>query len=122
LEVPVSVIRSPFSRVHEWFEHLPSLLQRAFGRICPSRHSLVPRDRSANHRGMVSILHHALKNDWPCVELATHSSELMPGCSPFFPDEKSIDRLYSRLDAIFSFASKNFQGMTLEKFREKYEG
>ena len=69
---------------------------------------------------MFALLHHALKNAWPCVELATHSSELMPGGSPFFPNEKSIERLYRRLESFFAFAAKNFQGMTLEEFAASF--
>jgi hypothetical protein len=118
LEVPLSVIRTPYARIHEQLEHGPSILRRAVNRFFPPHHWLVPRDRSTDHRGMFAILNHALKNDWPCVELATHSSELMPGGSPFFPDEKSIERLYRRLDSLFEFAAKHFQGMTLEEFRK----
>jgi hypothetical protein len=67
----------------------------------------------------LAILRHALEHDRPCVVLATHSSELMPGCSPFFPTAASIERLYDRLDALFCAAAKNFRGMTLCEFRNQ---
>jgi hypothetical protein len=120
LEVPVSVIRTPYAKVHELLDNRISLVRRAFGRFFPAWHTMMPRDRWANHRGMSAILRHALKNQRPCVELATHSSELMPGGSPFFPDEKSIERLYRRLETLFDEAAKNFRGMTLEEFRDAY--
>ncbi len=116
LEVPLSIIHSPYARMNGWLEHGSSLAQRCFGRFFPARHWLVPRDRRANHRGMSVILRHALANHWPCVVFATHSSELMPGGSPFFPDEKSIERLYRRLEEIFAQAAAHFRGMTLEEF------
>ncbi|MCC6125931.1 MAG: deacetylase [Pirellulales bacterium] len=122
LEVPLSVIPSPYSRLNAWLEGGPSLARRAFGRFFPPRYWLVPRDRRANHRGMRAILRHALKNGWPCVELATHSSELMPGGSPFFPDDKSIERLYRRLESLFALAAKHFRGMTLEAFAAAFSG
>jgi hypothetical protein len=121
LEVPLTVIPTPCAKMNGWLEHGPSIMQRAFSRFFPPRHWLVPRDRWANHRGMSAILRHALENDWTCVEFATHSSELMPGGSPFFPDEPSIERLYRWLESFFSLAAKNFQGMTMEKFAENFQ-
>jgi hypothetical protein len=56
------------------------------------------------------------------VELATHSSELMPGGSPFFPNERSIERLYETLESLFCEAAKNFRGMTLENFESEFSG
>jgi hypothetical protein len=120
LEVPLSVIPSRDARLNCWLEHAPSIVRRGFGRFFPARHWLVPRDRRANQRGMLTILEHALAIGWPCVELAIHSSELMPGGSPFFPDEASIERLYRRLESLFAAAAKNFRGMTLEQFAAGY--
>jgi hypothetical protein len=120
LEVPLSVVLTPYARLNGWLEHGPSLLRRAFSRFFPSYHWLAPRDRLTNYHGMLAILHHALKNDWPCVELAMHSSELMPGGSPFFSDEKSIERLYRRLEMLFSLAAESFRGMTLEEFGDSF--
>jgi hypothetical protein len=116
LEVPLSVVRSPYSRLNGWLEHGPSIVRRAVGRFFPAIHQMVPRDRLAKTRGMFAILDYAMTNDWPCVELATHSSELMPGGSPFFPDERSIERLYRRLESLFATAARSFQGMTIAQF------
>ena len=52
--------------------------------------------------------------------LATHSSELMPGASPFFPTARSIERLYGRLETLFSSAANEFRGMTLSEFRKEF--
>lgn len=120
LEVPVSAIRSPYARMYDWLKLGPSIVRRGFGRIYPAVHEMVPRDRWANHRGMMAILRHALQNGWPCVELATHSSELMPGGSPFFPDEQSIERLYRRLESLFAFAAQNFRSLTLAEFAAEF--
>lgn len=45
-----------------------------------------------------------------------HSSELMPGGSPSFPNDTDIEYLYGRLEEIFSIASRYFQGATLREF------
>jgi peptidoglycan/xylan/chitin deacetylase (PgdA/CDA1 family) len=120
LEVPLSVVRTPYAGVNDWLKKAPSIVRRGFGRFFPTTYWMVPRDRWANHRGMMMIMHHALINGWPCVELATHSSELMPGGSPFFPDENSIERLYRRLERVFSLAAENFRGMTLQEFAAEF--
>ena len=42
-----------------------------------------------------------------------HSSELMPGGSPSFPDEQSIENLYRSLEAFFEAISDDYAGMTI---------
>ena len=50
------------------------------------------------------------------VMFMLHSSELMPGGSPNFKTEKDIEKLYSDLDSLFSYASKTRKGITLENY------
>ena len=52
---------------------------------------------------MLAILHRAREERWPCVQFALHSSELMPGGSPTFRTEDSIERLYEDLEALFAY-------------------
>jgi hypothetical protein len=51
------------------------------------------------------------------VEFMLHSSELMPGGSPTFKTDESIERLYDHLDALFERASALFHAATLTEFR-----
>jgi hypothetical protein len=122
LEVPVSVLPRQCKLLNCCLEHAPTFLCRAIGRFFPAYDWLAPRDRWANRQGMFRILRHAIEARRPCVELATHSSELMPGGSPFFPHEKSIERLYDVLESLFSEATRSFRGMTLENFAEEFSG
>jgi hypothetical protein len=46
----------------------------------------------------------------------THSSELMPGGSPYFPTTAHIEDLYESLDALFADVATRFRGMTLSNF------
>jgi len=46
----------------------------------------------------------------------THSSELMPGGSPYFPTKEHIERLYRSLETLFSEVSRHFRGLTLTEF------
>lgn len=55
------------------------------------------------------------------VEFMIHSSELMPGCSPFFKDETSIEQLYSDMDELFLYArKKGYDGVSLKDYRYDY--
>jgi hypothetical protein len=49
------------------------------------------------------------------AEFMLHSSELMPGCSPTFPTQKSIDKLYDDLEELFDYAKElNYIGTTFK--------
>ena len=48
-----------------------------------------------------------------------HSSELMPGGSPTFKTEESIEVLYGQLKTIFEYASDRFEGMTIGEYGTK---
>jgi hypothetical protein len=117
LEVPVSAIETCYVLLNAWFRSTPKLLRRLIRRFCPPVLTLVPRDNARNSCYLQAILRHALEHHWPCAQLAIHSSELMPGASPFFRTAKSIERLYLRLESLFSFAAGNFRGLTLSEFR-----
>ncbi len=57
----------------------------------------------------------------PYLMLMFHSSELMPGGSPYNPDGASVERMYEQLDALFQFLTESgVTGSTLEAFAEPY--
>lgn len=57
------------------------------------------------------------------IEFMIHSSELMPGGSPYFKTDEDIDYLYQLLNFIFQFGTKmGFQGVSLNQFQEQYRG
>ena len=45
-----------------------------------------------------------------------HSSELMPGGSPTFKDEASIENLYHGIEVLFEHCAKCFEGYTLSEY------
>ena len=52
-----------------------------------------------------------------------HSSEFMSGGSPYFKDQKSIDKLYEDLEELMAYAKNNgFIGMTMGEFYNEYIG
>ena len=47
-----------------------------------------------------------------------HSSEMMPGGSPSFPDEKSIEELYECIEKLFVYAKqKGYMGCKLSDYQ-----
>src|SRR3972149_1848749 len=120
LEAPLSVIETRYAGLNRWLERAPRLLRRISRRFFPPIFEMVPRDKKNNLPHMLLILHHAIEHRRPCVELATLSSELMPGASPFFPTADSIQRLYDRLEILFSTAVETFQGMKPSEFRQEW--
>ena len=46
-----------------------------------------------------------------------HSSEMMPGGSPYFKDESSIERMYHDVERLFQYLSnKDIKGITLDEY------
>lgn len=67
---------------------------------------------------LIELLNEVTK-DKQCdyVEFMIHSSELMPGGSPYFKTEKDIERLYKGLEQVFVYATTNgYEGVTLEEY------
>lgn len=68
---------------------------------------------------LVDIISRERKTDYLMFML--HSSEFMPGGSPSFTSEESIERLYKNLDILFKRISKNFLGCTFKDYYEKHK-
>ena len=79
--------------------------------------SLWLRPNGNNLEQMKYVLKMALKNNSEYVMFMLHSSELMAGGSPTFKNQESIEKLYSDLKDLFSFASSYYEGITLRDYR-----
>ncbi len=109
LEVPVTIGATRPGWVERFLPH----------RLFPRLTWLRPDGR--NLRGMLRLLDAASAQQAPCAEFMLHSSELMPGGSPNFPDAASIERLYRHLDELFAAAARSFAGSTLSAFTEIFK-
>ena len=81
---------------------------------------LRPRNSSDNLQDMMyltDIISKEKKTDY--IMFMIHSSELMPGGSPSFPDQESIERLYTNLDVLFKKLGEGFCGSSLYDYYEK---
>jgi ribosomal protein S18 len=52
------------------------------------------------------------------AEFMIHSSELMPGGSPYCKTEESIEYLYKRIDILFNYIADTYRGSTLKEYGE----
>ena len=124
MEIPVTVVRT---RQHG---PLVELIRRnlsssfygtiVFKRLFPNYLILIPT--GANLEALMRILQFAREEKRPYIELAIHSSELMPGGSPKVPTEQRLQHLHEDLEIFFAAASEIFQGMTLNEYYERVVG
>ena len=57
------------------------------------------------------------ENDCDYLEFMIHSSELMPGGSPYFTTEDSVDKEYETITKLFEYIhSKGYVGVTLQEY------
>jgi hypothetical protein len=112
LEAPVTIVRK--YRFAQPIEDYVPLIRRYVGRAFPAVVWMRPTGR--NLRFLIGLLDQARQERWPYVEFMLHSSELLPGGSPTFGNEASIEKLYEDLEALFDAAAGHFQGATLSEF------
>ncbi|MFN8548678.1 MAG: deacetylase [Candidatus Eisenbacteria bacterium] len=126
LELPMTVLYSggPLA-------HLPPVWRWADGvRYSPAgkvlnRLGWTARPFRAKHdtalRELLSMVRNARRLGLPYVMLMFHSSELMPGGSPYNPDPAAIERLYRLFESLFaSLADDRLEGATLTEFAQPY--
>jgi hypothetical protein len=116
LELPVTIL-SLAPRAIERLRHaLPerAIPRRVLNRLYPPRAWLRPDGKS--RRRLLRVLAQALRERRTYLEFMIHSSELMPGGSPTFPDQESIEALYRGLEALFAAAALRCRPATLTGF------
>lgn len=115
LEVPMTIV--PRSRP-AWLSRAAdpaSLAGRVVNRLSPEVTWLRPNGR--NRRRLLDLARTARAEGWQHVEFMIHSSELMPGGSPYFRSRRSVEGLYADLEALFADMSSGFDPVTLTEFR-----
>jgi hypothetical protein len=116
LELPMTILRSSAFPLRHVGELMPraSLPSRAWNRLFPPVLWLRPNGR--NLRQMLQVLARVRREKRSYAEFMLHSSEFMPGGSPTFRTQESIEQLYRDLEHVFSEAAAGFKGGTLAEF------
>ncbi len=71
------------------------------------------RPNGNNLNSMRYLVNKAVSNNDDYIMFMLHSSEMMPGGSPVFKTEESIEKMYKDVEAVFELISRNFQGIKL---------
>jgi hypothetical protein len=121
LEVPVTVTAPYVSKACRIARSV--LETNCFGakvarRLFPRCAWLYPKGN--NHRAQRGLLRAVTEAGRDHAEFMIHSPELMPGCSPRFPSERSIEILYETLEQLFAYASGRFTACTLSEYFTRF--
>ncbi len=126
LEVPVTVLfpgwptrRLPGLQA-AWANNPGAAWARVLGRLGQAAVWMRPF-RHKTPEQLVAVHQAATNLGLPCSEMILHSSELMPGGSPVFPDKASIEGLYRTLEVAFeAIAATGARGCTLAEFADQF--
>jgi hypothetical protein len=122
LEVPVTIrpryhsaFRKTYERIRDRFAG--KLFRAVFG----LPYSWV-RPTGENLSEILETVDWAIEQELPVIEFMIHSSELMPGGSPYFQTSEQIEILYRDLAELFAAVNKlDLRGFTLADYRSSYE-
>lgn len=109
LEVPLTVMPSRVLLGDSLKQNIKTLLRGRNLQLRPAMYSL---------REMKYVVDECSKSSaQDFLEFMLHSSELMPGGSPYFKTRESIEQEYETLDRIFEYInSKSYKGVTLKEY------
>lgn len=121
LEVPMTIRRTnrfAFDAVCE-----PKDVLRQGKRLLMGQWQWLRPSKNPSASSLTSLLRDVSKSDDAYAMFMIHSSELMPGGSPNFPDASSIERLYQVIDRTFAVAARlGFEGQGMTAFAKGYSG
>lgn len=119
LEVPVTIRNS-----HKYFlpEKFTCKTMAASLLSAVKGNALWLRPTGYNLKQMEYLIDKVIVSDDKYLMFMLHSSEMMPGGSPTFRTEESIEKLYLDLGKIFDKIAPNFRGITLRDYERGYYG
>lgn len=116
LEMPVSILKLHCFNKGSYLHRIKNFIKGDYIWLRPAASSysamirLVKELESQNNEQEMSFL-----------EFMIHSSELMPGGSPYFNTVESIEREYEEMDRLFSYLkNKGYVGITFEEYYKIY--
>jgi hypothetical protein len=116
LEVPVTIIPVVGSGKLRKTKFLSPVL-RTLDKVVPPRWL---RARPDNLKDLRCALQKANRENRHYIQYCLHSSELMPGGSPKFPEQAHIDNLYHDMEILFTMVHDRYEGVTLKEYHNKF--
>ena len=116
LEVPMTIQNYPAYRIVKEVFKNPSEYKEIMER------KIWLRPNGGNLEDMLAIVNRDEKRRCGYLEFMIHSSELMPGGSPTFKSERSIEKMYRDLEAVFERIRNSYKGISLTGYAQKLGG
>ena len=114
LEVPVTI-----RHLHDFCSDRYSSLNsfaKEFKWFIKGRNEWLRPDTSCSSIKMRNVIDASRDSDY--VMFMLHSSEMMPGGSPSFPNADSVDRLFDSMENVFAYAKQiGYKGITLANYQ-----
>lgn len=117
LEIPMTVRRLHIRNGRNtggWKGKAHQLKDRALGRNIWLRPSI------CSEQEIYALLRHMKQEESDYLEFMMHSSEFMPGGSPYYTTQHEIDDMFALLDRIYSIIKTEYQGCTLKEYGHIY--
>lgn len=67
---------------------------------------------------MIEMIETSKKNGFDYVDLMIHSSELMPGGSPYCKNLDDVNQMLLKVECVFKTVQKEYKGITLKEYYE----
>jgi hypothetical protein len=118
LEVPVSIDtwRPAWARAAS---HLPVVKKLAW-RMAPAKQWMRPRPKRFTHGGLMNMAARYARNKSGYLQFMIHSSEFMPGGSPYYQTQQSVDALFQQMEELFEFCASHYRSLTLTEYANAY--
>lgn len=123
-EIPITIMptRFPLTISHNlavnYFKHVnKSIILRAVRKLLYRNQPVWLRPVPGTDIGLLTeLLDTAQRKHLPFITMMFHSSELMPGCSKYRPDEASVEELYVLLEEFYKLLSdRDITSLTLSE-------
>ena len=125
LEVPITILHTnPWIKERvllPWIScNLPFVVHKAWHKLAGLKWlRIFPQTTVAD---LVKVYESAVKNKLGFIEFMIHSSELMPGGSPYSKTENDVRHVYSILEEFFQFLkTREVAGITLSNFARVFK-
>lgn len=121
LELPMTIMCNYSEAIFRAYDPFhPTLPGKVFRKVFGQPVSWLRPD-IGNLKDMKKVVDWAIEEEFDYIEFMLHSSEFMPGGSPTFKTNESIELMYKDLDALFAYiAEKGFVGKTLSEYRAEF--
>ena len=118
LEVPMTIRKVRFFN-REYISSFHNFLGET-KRLRAGRYQWLRPDKTLSTKGLLQLAKQLSRND-QYIMFMIHSSELMPGGSPSFTSNESIEALYLLMDCLFGkIKDLGYVGQTLRKFTQDF--